>query len=138
MKKLLLLMIPVLVTAVSASEMLVNGDFEQELTVGWTFTDSGTGTHTCDRATDYHPDPDYEAQTYQYDNPGWARLGQTVDVPSPLLALSFWAKFEYSGGSSSSISGNRPSGSWNRLSASSSFTSETSPIRTRLSSAQNR
>jgi hypothetical protein len=86
----------------AGQELLTNGDFEQDLSVGWTFTDSGYGTHTYDRATDYQPDPDYEAHTYQYDNPGWARLGQTVECPPPCnLRLTFWAKFVQSGGSSS-------------------------------------
>ncbi|MFO7675742.1 MAG: hypothetical protein R6X12_05465 [bacterium] len=81
-----------------AQELLVNGDFEQPLATGWTHTDSGYGTHQSDRAIDYHPDPDYEAMTYQYDNPGWSRLSQTVVTPGIQLSLSFWAKFEEAGG----------------------------------------
>jgi hypothetical protein len=99
LKKLLL--IPLLVLAVSSGQnMLTNGDFEQELTVGWTYLDSGSGTHSASRDAGYHPDPDFEAQTYQYDNPGWARLSQTVEVPGTILELSFWASFEQAGGSS--------------------------------------
>jgi hypothetical protein len=97
-----ILLLPLVILAVGfGQELLVNGDFEQELSVGWTQSQNGSGTHTIDRAVGYHPDPDYEAQTYQYDNPGWTRLGQTVDVPSTLLELSFWASFEEAGGSSS-------------------------------------
>jgi hypothetical protein len=81
--------------------LLTNGDFEQELTVGWTYADSGVGTHEALRDTLFHPDPDYEAYTYQYDNPGWAVLSQTVDVPGINLLFSFWGKFEEAGGSSS-------------------------------------
>jgi hypothetical protein len=80
--------------------LLTNGDFEQDLTVGWTYTDSGYGTHYADRQTGYQPDPDYEAHTYQLDNPGWARLAQRVDAPGVLLDLSFWACFAESGGTS--------------------------------------
>lgn len=80
--------------------LLVNGNFEQELTVGWTYADSGYGTHFADRQTYHHPDPDFEAQTYQYDNPGWARLAQSVDVPGVLVQLSFQASFAESGGTS--------------------------------------
>ncbi len=83
-----------------SQNLLVNGDFEQELTVGWTYTDSGSGTHQARRDTTYHPDPDYEAWVYQYDNPGWTRLSQKVEVLNPALTLSFWAKFSESGGSS--------------------------------------
>lgn len=85
----------------AAQSAIINGDFEQDLTVGWTYTCGGTGTHWAARDPGYHSDPDYEAQTYQYDNPGWARLGQTVDVRGIALELSFWAKFVETGGTSS-------------------------------------
>ena len=101
MKMLTLLMLVACVTAMTGQELLTNGDFEQDLSVGWTFTDSGYGTHTYNRATTHHPDPDYEAHTRQYDNPGWARLSQTVETPGINLQLSFWAKFLQTGGSSS-------------------------------------
>ncbi|MGQ9708464.1 MAG: hypothetical protein ACUVUR_06270 [bacterium] len=81
-------------------ELLINGDFEQELSVGWTYSDSGLGTHQALRDTIYQPDPDYEAWVYQYDNPGWTRLSQMVEVLSVSLNLSFWAKFSERGGSS--------------------------------------
>ena len=93
-------MVLVAVVSVCGSELLTNGDFEQALTTGWTYTDSGYGTKLADRAVNYHPDQDYEAQTYKFDNPGWVHLGQNVDVPSPSLELSFWASFEEYGGSS--------------------------------------
>ncbi|UCG43870.1 MAG: hypothetical protein JSU73_04425 [candidate division WOR-3 bacterium] len=99
-KELTVLILLFVVSTIHGSELLTNGDFEQALTTGWTFTDSGYGTKLADRAVDYHPDLDYEAHTYKYDNPGWARLGQTVDAPSTSLELSFWAKFEHSGGTS--------------------------------------
>lgn len=99
MKVKLLLLLPLLV-GFAAANLLTNGDFEQDLAVGWTYTDSGTGTHYADRQTGYQPDPDYEAHTYQYDNPGWARLAQRVDAPGVLLDLSFWACFAESGGTS--------------------------------------
>lgn len=81
--------------------LLTNGDFEQELTTGWTRGDSGYGTHEVNRGPGYHPDPDYEVYVYQYDNPGVAQLIQYVDVPGSVLSFSFWAKFEEGGGSSS-------------------------------------
>ncbi|MFO7675855.1 MAG: hypothetical protein R6X12_06030 [bacterium] len=84
----------------AGAELLVNGSFEQPLGTGWVHTEGGAGTHTSNRAVHYHPDPDYEAMAYQYDNPGWCRLGQTVDVASPALTLTFWASFEHSGGTS--------------------------------------
>jgi hypothetical protein len=96
-----LLLIPFLALGLAFSqELLINGDFEQELAVGWTRTDSGYGTHQVLRGTEYQPDPDFEAWVYQYDNPGWTRLSQLVPVPGVALQLSFWAKFSESGGSS--------------------------------------
>ncbi len=99
MKLKLLLLLPLL-AGFGFANLLTNGDFEQDLTVGWTYTDSGYGTHQADRQTGYHPDPDFEAMTYQYDNPGWARLSQRVDVPGVMLELRFSASFEEAGGSS--------------------------------------
>ncbi len=95
-----LIFIPLAVSLVFGQELLINGNFEQELPVGWTYTDSGYGTHRALRGTEYQPDPDYEAWVYQYDNPGWTKLSQIVDVPGIALNLSFWAKFNESGGSS--------------------------------------
>lgn len=98
--KLVLALLFVLGAGVS-QELLTNGDFEQDLTVGWTYTDSGVGTHEALRDTGFQPDPDYEGYTYQYDNPGWARLSQAVDVPGAMEQLSFSASFEEVGGTSS-------------------------------------
>jgi len=95
------LFLPLVVALAVGQNLLTNGDFEQEITVGWTYSDSGVGTHQADRQVGYHPDPDYEAMTYQYDNPGWTRLAQRVDVPGTQLTLSFWASFEETGGTSS-------------------------------------
>lgn len=95
-----LLTIALIIGCAAGQELLVNGDFEQELTVGWTYTDSGAGTHQALRGTEYQPDPDYESWVYQYDNPGWTKLSQRVDVPGVALELSFWARFSESGGTS--------------------------------------
>lgn len=100
MRKCPILLAALLFSVGLGQQLLVNGDFELPLTTGWVHSDSGYGTHTSDRSVNYQPDPDYEAMSYQYDNPGWCRLGQTVDVPSPVLALSFWASFEQGGGTS--------------------------------------
>jgi len=86
--------------ALYGQELLTNGDFEQELTVGWTQTRGGSGSMVCDRSQAYHPDPDYEAKDSLYDGAGWNKLSQLVDVPGPLLELSFWASFAYGAGSS--------------------------------------
>lgn len=41
-----------------SQEFLLNGDFEQELSTGWIYADSGLGTHQVLRGTEYQPDPD--------------------------------------------------------------------------------
>jgi hypothetical protein len=78
--------------------LLTNGDFEQDLSIGW--TQSGYGVYYMDRQTGYNPDPDYEAfdSLYGY---GFGKLNQIVDAPGITLSLDFWAKFELGGGSSS-------------------------------------
>jgi len=83
-----------------AQNTVVNGDFEQELTVGWNQEQSGSGTVTFGRDVSYHPDPDYEAMGYLYAGPGWLALRQVVDVTTLSMDLSFWASFELGGGSS--------------------------------------
>uniref|UniRef100_A0A7C6A9W1 CBM-cenC domain-containing protein n=1 Tax=candidate division WOR-3 bacterium TaxID=2052148 RepID=A0A7C6A9W1_UNCW3 len=98
MRNFLILLIALFFSFAFTQELLINGDFEQELTVGWTFVQSGSGTHLVNRDVSYHPDPDYEAMAYQYDNPGWTKLSQTVFVPGPMLELTFTASFAESGG----------------------------------------
>ena len=59
--------------------LLTNGDFEQDLTVGWTYTDSGYGTHYADRQTGYQPDPDEAARVCvrcRAMQSGWCALGE--------------------------------------------------------------
>jgi hypothetical protein len=100
MRKLVLISVLLLAAFAFGQELLVNGDFEQDLAVGWTRIDSGTVTHEVARDVGYEPDPDYEAYVYTYDNPGSTILIQTVEVPSSLLELSFRAAFAESAGSS--------------------------------------
>lgn len=62
----------------AADELLVNGDFEEELTVGWQQTlDGGTIT----RATNFDPDDDYEVRVYKGTGSGGAQLLQEVAIP---------------------------------------------------------
>ncbi|MEO0081547.1 MAG: hypothetical protein ABIL25_04545 [candidate division WOR-3 bacterium] len=81
------------------ANLLVNGDFEQDLSVGWVQTKEGVGTQTISRATNYDPDPDYEARTYQYSGEGLTRLSQLVAVPGANVELRFNAKFQIGNGS---------------------------------------
>ena len=92
-----LVLLPLLLAFGFGQILLTNGDFEQDLSVGWTQTYGGVGTPTVNRDPTYQPDPDYEALAQWYDNSGWVSLSQTVDVPGPLLGLSFWGSFYQSG-----------------------------------------
>jgi len=94
----LLLMTAVLALA-AGQNLLVNGDFEQPITTGWTLTLGGAGYGATDRQTSYHPDPDYEAMDSLYTGAGCRKLAQRVNVLSPWLDVSFWAKFAIGGGS---------------------------------------
>jgi hypothetical protein len=84
-----------------SQNLLVNGDFEQDLSVGWTIDSSGYGLRSVDRLTDLQPDPDFEVRCSLYSGAGSLALSQRVDVPHPWLGVSFWAKFEIAGTSSS-------------------------------------
>jgi hypothetical protein len=83
-----------------SQNLLTNGDFEQDLSAGWTKDTGGYGFFTTARSPDYQPDPDYEALDSLYSGAGNCRLSQRVDVPGPVLSLSFWAKFGIYGASS--------------------------------------
>jgi hypothetical protein len=78
----------------SARELLQNGDFEQDLSIGWTeMVADWDGDHTIDRSVSHHPDPDHEAMIRKYLY-GYASLGQTVPVENPHLLLSADLRFQ--------------------------------------------
>jgi hypothetical protein len=77
---------------VIAGDLMINGNFEQDLTTGWTQLSSGVNI-IIDRATTYDPDADYEAQVYEGVGSGFASLYQAVDLQSmPLNQLQFSCK----------------------------------------------
>jgi len=84
-----------------ADNLLVNGDFEQPLEVGWTDTVVGsTGLFSFTRAdTLGQPTPGFAASVYKT-LASYASLSQTVDVPGVDLTLQFDGKLEIGGGSS--------------------------------------
>jgi hypothetical protein len=100
MKKTVLVLSLLLAAVAFGQELLTNGDFEQELSVGWVVDTGGYGLWTFDRDTLYQPDPDFEARESLYSGSGICRLSQTVDVPGPTLHLSFSAAFAIGGTSS--------------------------------------
>ncbi len=74
-----------------AVELITNGDFEQPLTTHWEQITSGPNT-IINRATHYDPDPDYEVYVYKGIGSGYARLYQTVNIPSTDLDFTVHAK----------------------------------------------
>jgi len=93
-----LVLLLLIVSLCSAGRFLTNGDFEQELNVGWTQAIvTATAGDTINRATDYDPDPDYEAMVKKYDAIS-AQIYQTVNIPTTDLQFSVNGKlyaYEY-------------------------------------------
>jgi hypothetical protein len=75
----------------SAGMLLTNGDFEQVLTAGWQQANSGSYVY-IDRSVSYDPDADYEARAEKGDGSGYAKLFQTVAIPTTDLEFSCNAK----------------------------------------------
>ena len=84
-----------------ATELLINGDFEQALDVGWTDTVVGTtGSYFFERTdTLGQPTPGFAARVYKY-LASYASLSQTVDVPDVNLNFSLHGRLRIGGGSS--------------------------------------
>lgn len=101
MKKYILLCLAITSIAI-AGRLVVNGDFEQPLNVGWSSAIGLQNTSdTIDRQTYFDADPDYEVRVKKYDET-YANLYQTIDVPTTDLDFSINAKlyaYEYSPGS---------------------------------------
>jgi len=76
------LTIILMVGLVSAGNWLINGDFEQDLSTGWTTTQGGSSI-TIDRATTYESDPDYEVRVEKGAGSGFATVSQTIDITTP-------------------------------------------------------
>ncbi len=72
-------------------ELVINGDFEQPFSTGWTESVS-SANYTIDRATHYDPDPNYEAYVYQGTGNGYVSLHQTFLIPSTDIDFSVNAK----------------------------------------------
>jgi hypothetical protein len=89
------LVLALIISIGSASNYVTNGDFEQDLTVGWFQANNGTGI-TITRGTTYDPDPDYEVNLYKYGTGttgmGHATIYQVADIPTRNIDLSFDAK----------------------------------------------
>ncbi|MBN2619989.1 hypothetical protein JXB22_02775 [candidate division WOR-3 bacterium] len=74
----------VMIGVCMGANYVVNGDFEQAFTVGWTeYSPDSYGYFS--RGTSYDPDPNYEAYGYRYGSGGqgggYDMLHQTFDIP---------------------------------------------------------
>lgn len=89
----------VLTSVVVGGRLLTNGDFEQPLNIGWSSVIGLQNTlDTIDRQINFHPDLDYEVRVKKYDET-YAKLYQTVNIPTTDLDFSVTAKLyalEYS------------------------------------------
>ncbi|MGB9721018.1 MAG: hypothetical protein ACPL28_06020 [bacterium] len=72
----------IMIGLLSAGNWIINGDFEQDLSSGWTATQSGSSIY-IDRATSYETDPDYEVRVEKGAGNGFANLSQTIDITTP-------------------------------------------------------
>lgn len=98
------LLLILLATAAGASVLIDNGNFEQDLTVGWSEAVSGTNTSIL-RGTSYDPDPDYEAYVYKGTGDGYAKLFQSTYIPTTDLDFSVSAKVDASSNSTTCWAG---------------------------------
>ncbi len=88
----------------SASVLLTNGDFEEDLSIGWEQTVSGSATSIL-RDINYDPDPDYEAYVYKGTGDGYAKLSQIAHIPTTDLEFSAWVKLHASSNSTTCWAG---------------------------------
>ena len=91
----------ILWTAVSASNYLTNGDFEEPLPSGWLQYGAGV----IIRGVNYDPDPDYEVFLYRTNPSGYAELCQAADIQTVDLEFSVSAKLYASSNSSACWAG---------------------------------
>ncbi|MGQ9535417.1 MAG: hypothetical protein ACUVTF_09365 [bacterium] len=66
----------------SGGNWLTNGDFEQDLSMGWNAFHGGSSVY-IDRATTYETDPDYELRLEKGSGNGFANLSQVIDITIP-------------------------------------------------------
>jgi len=101
-RKTVILSLGLLVLGTPAlANMLVNGDFEQPLDVGWTEDVRHAAGNALFERTDTmgQPEPGHAARVYKY-LAYHASLMQVVDVPNAYHALEFDGRFRIAGGSS--------------------------------------
>ncbi len=95
------LAVSLLMAVPAFGQLVVNGDFEQPLDVGWSDTVVGyVGEARFERSdTLGQPVPGFAARVYKT-LASYASLYQTVEIPDVNVTLSFDARFRIGGGSS--------------------------------------
>lgn len=89
------LLVLALPSFVMAGELVTNGGFEEDVTTGWKEDLSGASA-TISRATGHDADPDYEALVQKLTGNGFAKLNQTVVIPSTDVVFAANAKIQAS------------------------------------------
>jgi len=74
----------------SDAQFISNGDFEEQLSSGWTESTQGTNV-TITRATNFDPDPDYEVKI-EASGSAYGQLYQVVDIVTTDLEFEVDAK----------------------------------------------
>jgi hypothetical protein len=90
-----------LIGIATATELIINGDFEQPIEIGWTDSVVGaSGSYFFEWSdTLGQPSPGCAARAYKY-LASYAALSQTVDVPNVNLNFSLYGRLRIGGGSS--------------------------------------
>lgn len=86
-----LLIVLVLPSYVSATELVTNGGFESDFSPAWKFESAGSSA-SVSRSTGHDADPDYEALAEKGTGNGFAKLNQTVFIPATDVDVSLNAK----------------------------------------------
>jgi hypothetical protein len=86
-----LIVILVTINLALATDLMVNGNFEQDLSVGWQESYLGSG-YVINRTTTLQPDPDYEVEVFKNNSNGYVVLQQTVDIPGTDVGFACTAR----------------------------------------------
>jgi len=90
-----ILLLSALPSLVMAGELVTNGGFEEDVNTGWKEDLSGADA-SVSRASGHDDDPDYEVLAQKLTGNGFAKLNQTVVVPSTDVGFSVNAKMQAS------------------------------------------
>ena len=87
MKKHVLLLLTMFLVIGFGQELIQNGGFEDSLRYWTVEYDNNQGNWYVGRATNHHPDPDFEVYVQKYDR-YYSRLKQAVNIPTTNVNFS--------------------------------------------------